>query len=47
MFSFLPLINDPVTISLGFSLLIILAIISPKTANTLPFILELYLSILL
>ena len=45
MFSFLPLINNSVTVGLSFLLLIISAIGSSSTINTLHFLLGLYSSI--
>ena len=45
MFSFLPLINNPVTIGLGFLLLSISAIISLNTINIFGFLFRLYFSI--
>ena len=45
--SFLPLINNSVTTGLSFLLLIISAIISSKTINTLRFFPRLYFSIFL
>ena len=45
MFNFLLVINNSVTIALSFLLLIILAMISSKTNNTLSFFPRLYSSI--
>ena len=47
MFHFLTLIDNSVTIGLGFSLLSISAMISSKTINILRFLFGLYSSILL
>ena len=47
MFSFLPLINNSVTIELNFLILSISAIISSKTINILRFLCGLYYLIIL